>query len=56
MKVVFDYAEMNGLSSTFNKKMAGKGWLKGFCKRNKLSVRAPEQCSIARAMGFNKVL
>lgn len=57
MKVAFDYAEMNGVSNRFNKekKMAGKDWLKGFCKRNKLSVRSPEQCSIARAMGFNKV-
>lgn len=35
--------------------MAGKDWLKGFCKRNKLSVRTPEQCSMARAIGFNKV-
>lgn len=57
MKIAFDYTEMNGVSNRFNKekKMAGKDWLKGFCKRNKLSVRTPEQCSMARAIGFNKV-
>ena len=45
MKVAFDYVEINGVSNKFNKeKMAGKDWLKGFCKRNKLSVLTPEQC------------
>ncbi|XP_054285350.1 uncharacterized protein LOC129001936 [Macrosteles quadrilineatus] len=57
MKVAFDYAQMNGVSERFNqeKKMAGKDWLKSFCKRNNLSVRAPENCSMARAIGFNRV-
>ncbi|XP_063230496.1 uncharacterized protein LOC134535356 [Bacillus rossius redtenbacheri] len=57
MKVAFDFAEKNGVSERFNqeKKLAGKDWLKGFCKRHKLSVRAPELCSVARAVGFNKV-
>ncbi|KAJ8866961.1 hypothetical protein PR048_032823 [Dryococelus australis] len=51
MKIAFDFAEINGMWNRFNKEkqMAGKDWLKGFCKRNKLS------CSLARATGFNKV-
>lgn len=57
MKVAFEYAEINNVSERFNKekKMAGKDWLKGFCSRNNLSLRTPEQCSMARAIGFNKV-
>lgn len=57
MKVAFEYAQMNGVSDRFNKEKqaAGKDWLKAFCRRHKLSVRVPEQCSMARAMGFNKV-
>lgn len=36
--------------------MAGKDWLYGFLKRHKnnISLRFPENISIARAMGFNK--
>lgn len=57
MKIAFDYADMNNVSDRFNqeKKQAGKDWLKAFVRRNNLSVRTPEQCSMARAMGFNKV-
>lgn len=57
MKVAFEYAEINNVSERFNleNKMAGKDWLKGFCSRNTLSLRTPEQCSMARAIGFNKV-
>lgn len=57
MKVAFDFAEINGVCNRFNneRRIAGKDWLKGFCKRNKLSVRTPEQCSMARAIGFNRV-
>ncbi|KAJ8875166.1 hypothetical protein PR048_023061 [Dryococelus australis] len=57
MKIAFDFAEMNGVCNRSNKEkqMADKDWLKGFCKRNKLYVRTPEQCSMARATGFNKM-
>lgn len=57
MKVDFEYADNNNVSERFNKekKMAGKDWLKGFCSRNNLSLRTPEECSMARAIGFNKV-
>lgn len=57
MKVAFDYAEMNVVSDRFNKEKqtAGKDWLKAFCKRNKLSIRVPEQSSMAREMVFNKI-
>ncbi|KAG8230099.1 hypothetical protein J437_LFUL007643 [Ladona fulva] len=57
MKVAFKYADGNGVAGRFNneKKSAGKDWLKSFCKWHNLSVRNPEQCSVARAMGFNEV-
>jgi hypothetical protein len=35
--------------------MAGKDWLKGFCQRQNLSLRKPEQCSPGRVIGFNQV-
>ncbi|GBM68547.1 hypothetical protein AVEN_155845-1 [Araneus ventricosus] len=57
IKVAFEYADVNGVAGRFNneRKSAGKDWLKSFCKRNKLSVRNPEQFSVARAMAFNEV-
>ncbi|KAG8237396.1 hypothetical protein J437_LFUL013032 [Ladona fulva] len=57
MKVAFEYADLNGVADRFNneRKSAGKDWLKSFCKWHNLSVRSPEQCSVARAMGFNEV-
>lgn len=57
MQIAYQFAEVNGLRDRFNteKKMAGKDWLKGFLKRQKLSLRKPEQCSLGRAIGFNKV-
>lgn len=57
IKVAFEYAEINNVSERFNKenKKAGKDWLNGFCSRNNLSLRTPEQCSMARAIGFNKI-
>ncbi|CAH1966258.1 unnamed protein product [Acanthoscelides obtectus] len=35
--------------------MAGKHWVQHFAARNTLSLRAPEKCSLGRAIGFNKV-
>ncbi|GBM09656.1 hypothetical protein AVEN_60283-1 [Araneus ventricosus] len=57
MKVAFEYADVNGVAGRFNneRKSAGKDWLKSFCKRYNHSVRNPERCSVARAMGFNEV-
>ncbi|GBN87363.1 hypothetical protein AVEN_125271-1 [Araneus ventricosus] len=57
IKVAFEYADVNGVAGRFNnkRKSAGNDWLKSFCKRYNFSVRNPEQCSVARAMGFNKV-
>lgn len=57
MQVVYQFAEINGLSSRFNteKKMAGKDFVKGFCRRHKLSFKTPEQCSLGRAIGFNEI-
>ena len=57
MQIAYQFAELNGLSDRFNseRKMAGKDWVKGFCKRQKLSFRKTEQCSLGRAKGFNKI-
>jgi hypothetical protein len=57
MMIALDYAVGNADSDRFNseKKMVGKGWLKGFCQRQSLSLRKPEQCSLGMAIGFNKV-
>ncbi|GBM51175.1 hypothetical protein AVEN_254591-1 [Araneus ventricosus] len=57
MKVAFEYAGVNGVAGRFNneRKLAGEDWLKSFYKRHKLSVRNPEQCSVARAMDFKEV-
>lgn len=57
MELAFQFAEKNEIPHRFNsqKKLAGKHWLSDFCKRQGLSIRNPEQCSIARAMGFNEI-
>ncbi|GBL66393.1 hypothetical protein AVEN_5186-1 [Araneus ventricosus] len=57
MKVDFEYAGVNRVAGRFNneKKSSGKDWLKSVCKRHTLSVRNPEQCSVARAMDFKEV-
>lgn len=56
-RLAFDLAEANGLQHNFNKneKMAGKKWYYAFMRRHpELSLREPENTSIARAQGFNK--
>jgi hypothetical protein len=55
MKLVFDFAEVNGLSDRFNtvKRLEGKDWVVAFCKRQGLTLRTSEHCSIGRAIGFN---
>lgn len=57
MLLAFQYAEMNNFSHRFNKdkKTAGRNWTRAFAKRNNLSLRSPEKCSLARAVGFNRV-
>ena len=52
----FDFAEKDNITHNFSKetKMAGKNWIYGFYKRNKLSVRIPDKCSI-RAIDFNSM-
>ncbi|GBM68551.1 hypothetical protein AVEN_155847-1 [Araneus ventricosus] len=57
IKVAFEYADVIGIAGRFNneRKSGGKDWLKSFCKRNNLSIRNPEQFSVAREMGFNEV-
>jgi hypothetical protein len=56
MKLTFDFAKINGLSHRFNtvKRLSGKDWAAAFCKRQGLTLRAPEHCSIGRTIGFNR--
>lgn len=55
--IAFQYAEENKLEHRFSKEkgMVGKEWTILFCQRHSLSVRQPEQTSLARIIGFNKV-
>ena len=55
-KLAYSVAEEHGIKHGFNQvyKMAGKDWLRGFMKRNNLSVRNPQPTSIARMVGFNR--
>lgn len=56
-KLAFEIAEKNGIAHNFNKEnaYAGKKWYYNFMKRNPdLSLRQPENTSIARARGFNR--
>ena len=57
MRTVYEFAEANHCADRFNKdkKLVGNDWISDFCKRHWLSVRNHEQCSLARAHGFNKV-
>ncbi|XP_072377932.1 uncharacterized protein [Diabrotica undecimpunctata] len=55
--LAFKLAEVNGINYTFNRSKiaAGKDWLYAFLKKNpRLSLRSPEQTSLARAKGFNR--
>lgn len=57
-RLVFEYAEKNGVPNKFDKsaKLAGQDWLKGFLKRNPgISIRKPEATSMSRITAFNKV-
>ncbi|KAJ4426133.1 hypothetical protein ANN_26942 [Periplaneta americana] len=56
-RLAFEFAEINGISHSFNKtrRMAGKDWCSGFMKRQgDLSIRRPEATSLARVTGFSK--
>jgi hypothetical protein len=58
-ELAYNFAVQNHLQHNFNKdlKVAGLQWLKGFFKRHEnLSLRKPEPTSVARAMGFNRVV
>lgn len=55
--LAFELSEANGIKHNFNreKKAAGKDWLYAFLQRNpRISLRNPEQTSLARAKGFNR--
>lgn len=58
-ELAFQLAEANDLKvpkGWKESKSAGKEWFLSFMKRNsRLSLRTPQQCSISRAMAFNKV-
>jgi hypothetical protein len=55
--LAFQLAEANGVPHNFSTQLgiAGEKWYRGFMKRNpQLSLREPENTSLARAQGFNK--
>ncbi|KAJ4425700.1 hypothetical protein ANN_27896, partial [Periplaneta americana] len=56
MRIAFEFTTPNGIHP-FNseKKLASKDWVMNFCKGHGLSLRTPEQCSLGRAMGFNRI-
>lgn len=56
-ELVFQFAERNSINHRFNREtnMAGKDWVRSFCKRHHLSARIAEKTSLARASGFNEV-
>lgn len=57
-KVAYQFAERNNIRHPFNdqKQEAGKDWLASFLSRHpELSLRTPENTSLARASAFNRV-
>lgn len=57
-ELAFRLAEKNNIAHHFNKdsKMAGKEWLYSFLARHpQLRLRNPEQTSLSRAKGFNRI-
>jgi hypothetical protein len=55
-KMAYEYAVKNNIKHNFNETLglAGKDWLKGFIKRNHLSIRKAQGMSLNRATAFNK--
>jgi hypothetical protein len=56
VQLAVDFAEISGLSDRFStvERLAGKDWVVAFCKRQGLTLCAPEHCSIGRSIGFNR--
>ncbi|KAI5696449.1 hypothetical protein M8J76_000298 [Diaphorina citri] len=57
-KLAYQTARINEMSypSSWDKDgQAGEEWLRCFLLRNRLSLRSPEGCSLARASAFNRV-
>lgn len=55
--LAFQMAQKNGIPHPFDAelKLAGPDWMKGFLQRHPaLTMRAPENTSLARARGFNR--
>ena len=56
-QMAYELAEANKIKHTFNKadRMAGKYWLYGFLRRHpEITLRSPENTSLARAISFNQ--
>lgn len=56
-RLVYDFAEENGIHHRFNKqtKLAGDDWMHNFMSKYNFSVRKPEATSIGRLIAFNKI-
>lgn len=52
----YKFSVLNNIPNAFNevKQMAGDTWIAGFCRRQNITLRQPEKCSMGRVMGFNK--
>ena len=58
-RIAYEYAEKRSIQHNFSKKtmMAGYDWFQSFISRHKgLSVRKPENLSLARAMNVNEIV
>lgn len=55
-RLAYTFAERNNIDHPFNKnsQLAGEDWAFKFRDRHNLSLRTPQQTSIARMMGMNK--
>ncbi|KAJ3655330.1 hypothetical protein Zmor_014465 [Zophobas morio] len=55
-KMAYEYAVQNNIKHNFSTthEMAGKDWLKGFMRRNNLSVRKAKGTSLNKATAFNR--
>lgn len=57
-KIAYEFAERNEIPHSFNgnTRMAGKKWFFASISRHpEISLQKPENTSLARAKGFNKV-
>jgi hypothetical protein len=57
MQTGFEFSDLNILSYRFKKAktLTGKDWIREFCRILGPAVSSPEQCSMGRIFGFNRM-